>query len=220
MSDLRNLTVTPELVDYPVAHGSWLDGPVERQLRDETRALGPVARMQIGADEGQLLTLLTRLVGAHRAVEVGTFTGYSALCIARGLAPDGLLTCCDVSEEWTAIGRRTWAAAGVDDRIDLRLAPAVDTLRALPAREHVDLAFIDADKVGYAAYWAELVPRVRAGGLLVVDNVLYGGDVVNPGGTEVNARALQDFNDEVAADDRVDVVILPAFDGLTLARKR
>ncbi|HLM65715.1 MAG TPA: class I SAM-dependent methyltransferase [Acidimicrobiales bacterium] len=220
MSDLRNLTVTPELVDYAVAHGSWLDGPVERRLRDETRALGPVARMQIGADEGQLLTLLTRLVGAHRAVEVGTFTGYSALCIARGLAPDGLLTCCDVSEEWTAIGRRTWAAAGVDDRIDLRLAPAVDTLRALPAREHVDLAFIDADKVGYAAYWAELVPRVRAGGLLVVDNVLYGGDVVNPGGTEVNARALQDFNDEVAADDRVDVVILPAFDGLTLARKR
>jgi caffeoyl-CoA O-methyltransferase len=220
MSDLRNLNVTPELVDYAVAHGSWVEGPVEQRLRDETRALGPVARMQIGADEGQLLTFLTRLVGGHRAVEVGTFTGYSALCIARGLAPGGLLTCCDVSEEWTAIARRAWAAAGLEDRIDLRLAPAVETLRALPAREHVDLAFIDADKVGYAAYWAELVPRVRAGGLLVVDNVLYGGDVVNPGGTEVNARALQDFNDEVAADDRVDVVILPAFDGLTLARKR
>ena len=220
MSDLRNLNVTPELVDYAVAHGSWVDGPVELRLRDETRALGPVARMQIGADEGQLLTFLTRVVGAHRAIEVGTFTGYSALCIARGLGPGGVLTCCDVSEEWTTIARRAWAAAGLEDRIDLRLAPGVETLRALPATEHIDLAFIDADKVGYAAYWAELVPRVRAGGVLVVDNVLFGGDVVDPAGTEVNARALRAFNDEVAADDRVDVVVLPAFDGLTLARKR
>jgi caffeoyl-CoA O-methyltransferase len=220
MTDLRTLSVTPELLDYAVEHGTWVHDAVLDDLQAETQALGPVAAMQIGPDQGQLLTFLTRLVGAQRAVEVGTFTGYSAVCIARGLASGGSLLCCDVSEEWTAIARRAWDRAGLADRIDLRIAPALQTLRSLPATEHVDLAFIDADKPGYSSYWAELVPRVRAGGLLLCDNVLFSGRIVDPVSDDANIRALRDFNDEVAADDRVDVAVLPAFDGLTLARKR
>jgi len=220
MSDARTVTVTTDLRDYAVAHGTWVPDRVLDDLRSETAALGPPAGMQIGPDQGQLLTFLARLVGARHAVEVGTFTGYSSICIARGLAPGGRLVCCDVSEEWTAVARRAWDRAGVADRIDLRIAPALDTLRALPADEHVDLAFIDADKPGYSSYWAELVPRARPGGVLAVDNVLWSGRVVDAGTDDVDTRALQAFNDQVAADDRVDVMILPAFDGLTLARKR
>lgn len=219
MTDLRTLSVTPELLDYVVEHGSWPHDEVLDALQAETRALGAVASMQIGPDEGQLLTFLTRLVGAGRAVEVGTFTGYSSLCIARGLAPSGTLLCCDVSEEWTAVARRAWQRAGLAERIELRVAPAVETLRSLPATEHIDLAFIDADKGGYPAYWAELVPRVRPGGVILADNVLWSGRIVDAT-ADVDTRALQAFNDEVAADDRVDVAILPAYDGLTLARKR
>jgi caffeoyl-CoA O-methyltransferase len=176
--------------------------------------------MQIGDDQGQLLTLLARLVGARRAVEVGTFTGYSSLCIARGLAEGGSLLCCDVSEEWTEIGRRAWAAAGLAGRIELRIAPALDTLRSLPETEEIDLVFIDADKPGYAAYWAELVPRVRPGGLLLADNVLWSGRIADPDATDRDTTALRAFNDLVAADDRIDAVVLTAFDGLTIARRR
>jgi caffeoyl-CoA O-methyltransferase len=220
MTDVRTLSVTPELLGYAVEHGTWTHDDVLDDLQAETRALGSPAGMQIGPDEGQLLTFLARLVGARRAVEVGTFTGYSGLCIARGLAADGKLTCCDVNEEWTAIARRYWARAGLADRIELRLAPALETLRSLPATEHIDLAFLDADKTGYQDYWAELVPRVRRGGVIVADNVLYSGRIVDASSDEVTIQALRRFNDEVAADDRVDVMILPAFDGLTLARKR
>jgi caffeoyl-CoA O-methyltransferase len=221
MTDLRALTVTPALQDYAVAHGTWTEDEVLTDLRAETTAaLGPLSVMQIGADQGQLLTFLARLVGARRAVEVGTFTGYSALCLARGLAPDGSLLCCDVNEEWTTIARRAWRRAGLDDRIELRLAPAIETLRSLPATEHIDLVFLDADKEGYVDYWSELVPRVRAGGLLLADNVLAGGMVVDAVDHDVTARAVDAFNRAVAADDRVDAVVLPAFDGLTLARKR
>ena len=220
MADIRTLPVTAELIDYVVAHGSWPVDEVLADLRDETLALGGVAGMQIGPDQGQLLTLLTGLVGARRAVEVGTFTGYSSLCIARGLAPGGTLLCCDVNEEWTAIGRRAWQRAGLADRIDLRLAPASETLRALPADAPIDLVFIDADKPGYVDYWNELVPRVRPGGLLLADNVLWSGTIVDPSATEANVVALREFNDAVAADGRVEVAMLPAYDGLTLARKR
>jgi caffeoyl-CoA O-methyltransferase len=219
MADVRALTVTSELVDYAVAHGSWPEDPVLSDLREETTALGPVASMQIGPDEGQLLTLFARLVGAGRAVEVGTFTGYSSLCIARGLAVGGTLLCCDVSEEWTALARKAWARAGVAERIELRIAPAIETLRSLPTERTVDLAFIDADKTGYWDYWDELARRVRPGGLLLADNVLWSGRVADDDGDE-DTRAIRDFNDRVAADDRVDVVVLPAFDGLTLARRR
>ena len=226
MSDVRALTVTPELVDYAVAHGSDVPDSVLDDLRAETTALGPPAGMQVGPDEGQLLTLLSRLVGARRAVEVGTFTGYSSLCIARGLASGGTLLCCDVSEEWTAIARRAWDRAGLADRIELRIAPAIETLRSLPAEPHLDLAFIDADKGGYVAYWDELVPRVRVGGLLLADNVLWSGRVVEtPRADQASepdddTRAIRAFNDHVAADDRVDVAVLPAFDGLTIALRR
>lgn len=220
MADVRAVTVTGDLVDYAVAHGSWPEDAVLRDLREETAALGAVASMQIGADQGQLLTLFARMLGASRAVEVGTFTGYSSLCIARGLAPGGTLLCCDVSEEWTAIGRKAWERAGMADRIELRIAPAIETLRSLPAEPAIDLAFIDADKVGYWDYWEELAPRVRHGGLLLADNVLWSGRVADGGGDDENLRAIREFNDRVAADERVDAVVLTAFDGLTIARRR
>jgi caffeoyl-CoA O-methyltransferase len=220
MADIRALPVTVELVDYAVAHGSWPVDEVLADLQEETAALGPASGMQIGPDQGQLLTLLTRIVDARRAVEVGTFTGYSSLCIARGLAGDGSLLCCDVNEEWTDLARRAWDRAGLGDRIELRLAPALDTLRALPAEPHVDLAFIDADKGGYIDYWNELVPRVRPGGLLLADNVLWSGAITDPAVSDANAVALRAFNDMVVADDRVEVAVLVAFDGLTIARKR
>ena len=216
---MRNFTITDEVRDYAVSHGSWQPTDVLRQLRLETEALGDPAGMQIGDDQGQLLTMLTRLVGARRAVEVGTFTGYSSLCIARGLADGGQLVCCDVSEEWTSIARRAWERAGLTDRIELRLAPGLETLRALPAAAELDLVFLDADKPGYISYWDELVPRVRPGGLLLADNVLWSGRIVDPSVSDEDTVALREFNDRVAADDRVEQVMLPAYDGLTIARK-
>jgi caffeoyl-CoA O-methyltransferase len=217
---VRTFSVTDEVRDYVVAHSSWPPDEFMQQLRAETEALGDVAGMQIGDDEGQLLTMMARLLGARRAVEVGTFTGYSSLCIARGLVEGGSLLCCDVSEEWTAIARRAWERAGLRDRIELRIAPALQTLRSLPADAELDLAFIDADKPGYVGYWNELVPRVRPGGVLLADNVLWSGKIVDDSVTDQNTTALRAFNDRVAADDRVEVVVLPAFDGLTIARKR
>jgi caffeoyl-CoA O-methyltransferase len=216
---VRSFLVTDAVRDYSAAHSSWQPDEVVRRLQERTRALGDPAGMQIGDDQGQLLTMLTRLVGARSAVEVGTFTGYSSLCIARGLVEGGTLVCCDVSEEWTSIGARAWQEAGVAERIDLRLAPALDTLRALPTEASIDLVFIDADKGGYADYWAELVPRVRPGGLLLADNVLWSGEVVDEQKSGDNVEALRAFNDLVAADDRVEVVVLTAFDGLTIARR-
>jgi len=192
---------------------------VALSLMAETAALGDVSRMQVAPEQGLLLTLLTRLVGVRRAVEVGTFTGFSALCIARGLAEGGRLTCCDVSVEWTAVAMRHWEAAGVADRIDLVVAPAAETLAGLDD-EPVDLCFIDADKGGYGTYWDLLVPRVRTGGLLLVDNVLWGGRVLDPADQDADTLALRAFNDQVVADDRVDVVLLPVADGLTFAVKR
>ncbi len=216
---MRSFLVTDDVRAYAVGHGSWRPTDVVEWLRAETAKLGGAAGMQIGDDQGQFLTMLARLTGARRAVEVGTFTGYSSLCIARGLADGGSLLCCDISEEWTAIARQAWERAGVADRIELRLAPALERLRALPGGADIDLVFIDADKPGYASYWDELVPRVRAGGLLLADNVLWSGDIVDDTVQDANAQALRAFNDLVARDDRVEVVLLPAFDGLTIARK-
>jgi caffeoyl-CoA O-methyltransferase len=176
--------------------------------------------MQVAPEQGAFLTLLTRLIGARSAVEVGTFTGYSALCIARGLPADGHLLCCDVSEEWTAIGRKAWDAAGVADRIELKIAPAADTLRALPHDQTIDLGFIDADKPGYPVYYEELLARLRPNGVLLVDNVLWGGRVIQADADDDNTKAIKAFNDMVAADDRVEAVMLPISDGLTLCRKK
>jgi predicted O-methyltransferase YrrM len=216
----RTLDVTSELYDYLVAHGTPPDAVYEA-IRGETVATtGGFARMQIGPDQFALLTLLVRLVGTRLAVEVGTFTGTSAVAIARGLEPGGKLVCCDVSEEWTAIARRHWAAAGLDDRIELRLAPATETLTALPAEPPIDFAFIDADKPGYVDYYEAIVPRLRPGGLLVADNVLWSGAVVDPERTDEQTEAIRAFNDHVAADDRCDRVMLAVGDGITLCRKR
>jgi caffeoyl-CoA O-methyltransferase len=220
VDSMRNFTVTDAVRDYAVDHGSWVPDDVIRQLRQETAALGGVSGMQIGDDQGQFLTMMARLVQARRCVEVGTFTGYSSLCIARGMPADGSLLCCDISEEWTAIARRAWERAGLSDRIQLRIGPAIETLRALPIEADLDLVFIDADKPGYVSYWDELVPRVRPGGILLADNVLWSGDIVDASVTDANAVALRAFNDRVAADDRVELVVLTAFDGLVIARKR
>ena len=220
MTDVRSLTVTPDLLTYAVEHGSY---PVDRVMRDlqaETRKLGRAAGMQVGADQGQLLTFLARLVGARQAVEVGTFTGYSSLCIARALPKDGKLICCDISEQLTKIGRKAWERAGLADRIELRLGPGLDTLRELPRGEHIDFVFIDADKGGYVSYWNELVPRVRPDGLLLADNVLWSGEIVDETTDDADTQALRAFNDLVVHDERVEAVVLPAFDGLTLARKK
>ncbi len=215
----KSFHLTPELHSYLVAHGTPPD-EIQRALIEETRRLGGLALMQIAPEQGAFMTLLTRVIGARRAVEVGTFTGYSALCIARGLPEDGHLLCCDVSPEWTAIGRRYWDRDGVGKRIELRLGPAADTLRALPPDPVLDLAFIDADKPSYPIYYEELLRRLRPGGLVLVDNVLWMGRVADPAADDEHTRAIRRFNDQVAADPRVDCVMLPVADGLTLLRKR
>lgn len=215
----KSFLLTAELHHYLVAHGTPPD-EVQARLIERTAELGTVAAMQIAPEQGAFLTLLTAVLGARQAVEVGTFTGYSALCIARGLAPGGRLLCCDVSEEWTAIAREAWAADGVDDRIDLEIAPGLDTLRALPAAATIDLAFVDADKGGYIAYYEELVTRLRPGGVLVADNVLWAGRVADPDAeVDEQVEAIRAFNDHVAADPRVQAVMLPLADGVTLARR-
>jgi caffeoyl-CoA O-methyltransferase len=210
--------VSPAINDYLLAHSEPADD-VLRDLHEEThRELGGRAAMQISHDEGELLTMLVRLVGARNAVEVGTFTGYSSICIARGLPAGGNLLCCDVSEEWTAIAQRYWERAGVADRIELRIAPATDTLKALPAERSLDFAFIDADKAGYPAYYEEIVTRTRPGGLIVLDNMLRDGRVLDPQNDD--DRAIVAMNAALVADDRVDVVLLPVRDGVSLARVR
>ena len=216
---MRNFAVSDEVRDYAARHSTWPPDDVVEQLRSTTQGLGGASGMQIGDDQGQLLTMMARLVGARHAVEVGTFTGYSALCIARGLAEGGTLLCCDISAEWTAIGVGAWRQAGLADRIELRIGPAIETLRALAPEPSFDLAFIDADKCGYPDYWDELVPRVRPGGILLADNVLWSGRVVDQNDIDDDTVALRTFNDTVAGDARVEVVVLTAFDGLTIARK-
>jgi caffeoyl-CoA O-methyltransferase len=195
------------------------DDDVVRELREETATLGDWAVMQIAPDQATLLRLLVSLIGARRAVEVGTFTGLSSLAIARGLPADGRLLCLDVSEEWTSVARRAWKKAGVDGRIELRIAPAADSLRGLPLEPQFDFAFIDADKKGYLVYFEEILKRLRPGGLIAVDNVLWEGDVVRPEEQGEDVVAIRRFNEAVRADRRVESVMLAIADGLTLARK-
>ncbi|MER7464207.1 class I SAM-dependent methyltransferase [Streptomyces sp. NPDC097981] len=215
---VKTVHLTAEVYGYLVAQAEP-PSPVQEQLIARTRELGSPAQMQIPREQGVFLTLLGKIVGARRIVEVGTFTGYSTLALAEGLEAGGRVLACDVSEEWTALAREAWKAAGVDDRIDLVIAPALETLRALPQDPVIDLAFLDADKPGYCAYWDELVPRLRPGGLILADNVLYGGEAVRAD-AEGNGLAMREFNAHVRADERVESVMLPIADGLTLARKR
>ncbi|MCX4746645.1 class I SAM-dependent methyltransferase [Kitasatospora sp. NBC_01287] len=210
----------PVVDDYLLSHCTPAD-EVLRQLAATTReATGSASGMQVSHDEGVLLTMLTRLVGATFAVEVGTFTGYSSLCVARGLAEGGRLLTCDVSEEWTAIARTAWEQAGVADRIDLKVGAAVETLRALPEEPLIDIAFIDADKDSYPVYYEEIVRRLRPGGLVVLDNVFLGGRVFDPAYQEAHHLAIRELNDFIAGDERVESVMLPVRDGVTLARRR
>ena len=166
------------------------------------------------------MTLLVQLTGARNGIEIGTFTGYSSICIARGLAPDGHLICCDVNQEWTSIAQKYWEKAGLARTIELRIGPAIGTLRALPEVMQFDVAFIDADKSGYLSYWREVVPRMRPGGLIMVDNTFSGGRVIDAGNDNPVVIAIRDFNDHAAADDRVELIMVPIGDGLTIARKR
>ena len=219
MADPKSFLLTSELAEYLVAHGTPPD-PIQSALIARTAELGAVSGMQVSPEQGAFLTLVTRALGIRRAIEIGTFTGYSALCIARGLPEDGQLIACDVSDEWTSIGRPFWEQAGVADRIDLRIAPALDTIGALDTGEQFDLAFIDADKPNYANYFDGLLPHMRTNALLLVDNVLWGGNVIKPDADDENTKAIRAFNDKIAADDRVETVMLPISDGLTLVRKR
>jgi caffeoyl-CoA O-methyltransferase len=211
--------VTDSLHEYLLAHRTPDDALLD-ELRAETRrAMGDRSGMQIAAEEGTFLGLLVAAIAAKRVVEVGTFTGYSALCMARALPPGGKLLCCDVSEEFTAIAQRFWRKAGVADRIDLRLGPALDTLRSLPKSESIDFAFIDADKENYQAYYEEILLRLRPGGLVAIDNVLWSGQVIRLDDQSANTVAIRRVNDHVAADRRVQSVMLGLSDGVTLARK-
>ena len=205
---------------YLVAHSTPPDA-ILRELAHETAEWFPSeVSLPIAPEQGTFMTIITRLIGARSAIEVGTFTGYSSICLARGLAEDGHLLCCDISEEWTSVARKYWERAGLTDKIELRLGPALDTLRSLPDSARFDIAFIDADKTGYLAYWNEVVPRVRPGGVILVDNTFSHGRVIDAGNESELVQAIRDFNDHAAADDRVDVVMLPLGDGLTLARKK
>lgn len=216
----KSTGLDPDLHRYLVERGAPPDDVLVGLIAATRERFGDRAGMQIDPAQGAFLTLLTRLVAPSFAVEVGTFTGYSSTCIARGLPDGGRLLCCDVSEEFTALALETWARAGVDDRVELRLGPALDTLRSLPDDERIDLAFIDADKAGYHDYYEEIVARMGPGGLVVVDNVLWGGRVVDASDQDESTVAIRAFNDHVAADGRVEVAMLPVGDGLTLARVR
>jgi len=216
----RSQHLSQALHDYVVAHSTPPD-EVLQDLAAETAARFSAddAGMQIGPEQGAFMTLLARLTGAAAAVEVGTFTGYSSICIARGLADGGRLLCCDVSEEWTSVAREYWKRAGVADQIELRLGPAAQTLRALPEGTSFDYAFIDADKTGYVEYWDLIVPMIRPGGVILVDNTLSHGRVVDLRVQDNSVQGIRRFNGHARADQRVELVLLPIGDGLTMARK-
>ena len=213
--------IPPDVYAYLLRYGVH-EPPVLARLREETDS-HPRRQMQIGPEQGQLLRLLVELLGAKRCLEIGTFTGYSSLSVALALPADGSIVCCDVSEEFTSIARRYWAEAGVAGKVDLRIGPAVDTLDALIAGGEsgtFDLAFIDADKGNYPAYWERCVRLVRRGGLICIDNVLWSGAVADPSDQSADTNAIRAVNERVHGDDRVTAVTLPIADGMTIARVR
>ena len=217
----RSIAMTDALYDYLIAT-TLREPPLLAELRRETAPL-PMAMMQIAPEQGQLMALLVELIGARRAIEVGTFTGYSALCVALAMPPDGRVIACDISEEYAAIARRYWARAGVAGRIDLRLAPALHTLDGLIAEgrhDSFDFAFIDADKPNYGGYYERILALLRPGGLLLVDNVLWGGSVADPAKTDCDTQAIRALNARARADERVTISLVPIGDGVLLVRKR
>ena len=215
------LQLNEKVHDYLLGH-SLRESPACQQLRKETKPM-KMGMMQVSPEQGQFMAFLVELTGTRKAVEVGTFTGYSALCVAQALPEEGKLVCCDVSEEWTGVGKKYWEKAGVSDRIDLRIGPAVDTLKVIrDAGEEgtFDFGFIDADKTNYQSYYEHVLALLRAGGLLLIDNVLWGGSVANPDKTDEDTEAIRTLNDFLHRDDRVSLSMLPVGDGLTLALKR
>jgi predicted O-methyltransferase YrrM len=217
----RQITLTDELLAY-LQEVSLREPDALRKLREETAKL-PMAGMQISPDQGQFMALLVRLIGGRRCLEIGTFTGYSALAVALALPADGRVVCCDVSEEYTAVARRAWASAGVVGKIDLHLAPArvtLDKLRAEGRRGSFDFAFIDADKENYDHYYEAALELVRIGGVIAIDNVLWSGAVIDPKKQDADTKALRALNRKLRDDQRVDISMLPLGDGLTLARIR
>jgi predicted O-methyltransferase YrrM len=217
----RTIGISDELAAYVVDLGTR-EPEVLARLREETASL-PQHGMQIAPEEGAFLAMLVELTGARRCLEVGTFTGYSSLAVALALPADGSIVCCDVSEEWTSMARRYWDEAGVSSRIDLRIAPASDTLDRLLAdggESTYDFAFVDADKTGYDGYYERLLRLVRPGGLIVFDNMLWGGRVLEQDSDDEDTRAIQALNARLAADERISLCLLPLADGVTLARRR
>ena len=217
----RSISLTDSLYEYLLSV-SLREPRLLLELREETAAM-PAARMQISPEQGQFMALLARLVGARRCLEVGVFTGYSALSVALALPEDGRIVACDVSEQWTAIARAYWQAAGVEHKIDLRLAPALVTLDALIEQGQsgsFDLAFIDADKTNYLAYYERALTLLQPGGLVVVDNTLWDGRVADPENSEADTVAIRHFNEVLHCDERIDLSLVPVGDGLTLARKK
>jgi caffeoyl-CoA O-methyltransferase len=211
--------LAPGLHEYLVGHSTPPDALLRDLIAETAERFPDRAVYQIGPEQGTFMTMLAGLMNARRAIEVGTFTGYSSICLARGMPADGRLICCDISEEWTSLARTYWQKAGLAGRIDLRLGPALDTLRALPAGASFDLAFIDADKPGYAGYWQEIVPRIRPGGMILVDNTLLHGRIFHAE-PDPDALAVRRFNELAVADDRVVLAMLPVGDGLTVARRK
>ncbi len=215
----RSRFIDPAIEVYSAGHSTGPDvhqSALQAITREKT---GWAAGMQIGDDQAVLMEIVVRAMGAKSAVEVGTFTGYSALAVARGLGPQGRLLCCDVSEEWTSIARDAWEEAGVADRIELRIAPGLETLRALEPVEQFDFAFIDADKESYPLYYEEILPRLHRGGLLLLDNMLQSGRVIDPSATDESTVAIRTMNDTIKQDPRVAVVLLPIGDGVSFVQK-
>ncbi len=217
----KTLSITDALYDY-ILNVSVREPDVLAELRAETAGLPEVA-MQIAPEQGRFMALLVQIMNAKRCIEVGVFTGYSSLSVALALPPDGSFVACDVSEQWTAIAQRYWEQAGVAEKIDLRLAPASETLGGLlddGLAQQFDFAFIDADKESYAGYYEQLLQLIRPGGLIAVDNVLWSGRVADDGNDEVDTMAIRAFNEILKNDQRIDISLVPIADGLTLARKR
>jgi caffeoyl-CoA O-methyltransferase len=207
----------PEKISRYIHEHAVREPAILRELRAATASL-PNAGMQIGADQGQFMALLVKAIGARRCLEIGTFTGYSALAVALALPEDGRIVCCDISEEWTAIGKPFWKKAGVEEKIDLRIGPALQTLKGLSGP--FDFVFIDADKPNYTNYYEACLPMVRRGGIIAIDNTLWSGWVADRGQHDADTAALRKFNDKLHHDERVEIALLPLGDGLTLALKK
>lgn len=212
--------VDPAVLAYAAAHSTPPDGLQQELRRVTEQRTGGASGMQSGDDQALLIEILARSLGARRAVEVGTFTGFSALALARGMGPEGRILCCDVSEEFTSIAREFWGRAGVADQVELRIGPALDTLRALPAADEFDIAFIDADKAAYPDYYEEILPRIRRGGIVIADNTLQSGRVYDDTAGDDDTEGMRRFNDRCATDPRVVTLVLPLSDGMTVIQRR